>query len=364
MNTFGTRFRVTIFGESHGPGVGGVVEGVPPGLRIDFERVRRELERRAPGRNEFSTQRREEDAPEILSGVKDGTATGGPIACLFHNRDVRSQDYPSPFRPGHADWTAFVKSRGFEDRRGGGRFSGRLTAGLVFAGALGKQILQERGIQVYARVKRLGGISDGIDLTGAGGRGDDPGMFRALLERLAYKDFPCAEEVEAAFKGRILEAKEERDSVGGVIEAVCVGLPAGVGEPFFDSVESHIARMLFAIPGVKGVEFGGGFALADLRGGEANDPIRLEEGCLLSETNRSGGILGGITNGMPLILRAAVKPTPSIGLPQKTVDPSTMTECLLELKGRHDPCIAFRAVPVVEAGVVIALLDLMHEGGW
>ena len=361
MNTFGTNFRVTIFGESHGPAVGVVVDGVPAGLPLDMAGIERELARRAPGRSEYATSRREQDEPEILSGVKDGTATGAPIACFFRNSDTRSEDYPTALRPGHADWTALLKYGVHADLRGGGRFSGRLTAGLVFAGAIARQILSQDGVEIYARMKAIGGVSDAIDLTEL--TETQSIWAEQLLEVIAQKDFPCADDVEEAFKETILLAREERDSVGGVIEAACFGVPAGTGEPFFDSVESRVAHLLFSVPAVKGVEFGAGFRFPELLGSEANDPLRLEDGKITSRTNRNGGVLGGIANGAPIIVRAAIKPTSSIGLPQQTVDLETLSETTLELTGRHDSCIVPRAVPVVEACLAIALLDLMREGG-
>jgi len=361
MNSFGNRFRITIFGESHGPAIGIVTEGVPAGTQIDFSGIKRDLARRAPGQSEFATPRKEADLPEILSGVKGGYATGAPIACVIRNTDTRPEDYPEALRPGHADWAALLKYRGFDDRSGGGRFSGRLTAGLVFAGALAKQVLAEYGVEVYGRLKAVGDSTDRINLAEIGAA--DANVV-AQLKRISAKPFPAAETVEERFKEIIRAVKAASDSVGGVIETVCFGAPAGMGEPFFESVESRISAMLFSVPAVKGVEFGRGFGIAGLCGSEANDPIVLRNGQFASLTNNSGGVLGGIANGMPLVVRVAVKPTASIGIPQRTVDPSSMTEAWLEVGGRHDPCIAPRAVPVVEAGVAIAVLDLMMAGGY
>jgi len=361
MNTFGTTFCVTLFGESHGSAVGVVVDGVPAGLRLDMTLIERELARRAPGRSEYSTPRMEPDAPEILSGVKDGVATGAPVVCVFRNTDTRPQDYPSSLRPGHADWTALLKYGVHADLRGGGHFSGRLTAGLVFAGAIARQILSQNGVEIFARIKAIGGVSDTIDLTGL--TEAQAVWAEQALEMIADKDFPCADDVDEAFRDTILLAKEEKDSVGGVVEAACFGVPAGTGEPFFDSVESRVAQLLFSVPAVKGVEFGAGFRFSELLGSEANDPLGLEDGKIVSRTNRNGGILGGIANGAPIIVRAAIKPTASIGLPQQTVDMKTLSETTLELTGRHDPCIVPRVVPVVEACLAIAILDLMREGG-
>ncbi|MDR1797765.1 MAG: chorismate synthase [Clostridiales Family XIII bacterium] len=360
MNSFGERFRVTIFGESHGAGVGVVVDGMPAGYKIDSVHIAYELSRRAPGHSPFSTERVEADEAEVVSGVVGGVSTGAPIACIIWNTDTRPGDYRAELRPGQADWTALLKYKGFDDRRGGGRFSGRLTAGLVFAGALAKQVLARRGVEICGRIKAIGGDSDDIDLSETVARPDT----RVMLRHIAHKRFPCADEVEEEFTGTILLAKDEMDSVGGVVETVCFELPGGVGEPFFASLESHIARMLFSVPAVKGVEFGSGFHIADLLGSEANDPIVFRDGKLASITNNNGGILGGISNGMPIIVRAAIKPTPTIGIVQRTVDPRTMEETVTAFGGRHDPCIVPRAVPVVESAVALAVLDLMMVGGF
>ncbi|MDR3206772.1 MAG: chorismate synthase [Oscillospiraceae bacterium] len=324
MNTWGHSLRLSIFGESHGPAVGIVMDGLPPGEVVDLTAVADEMRRRAPGRDETATARRETDAAEIVSGLLDGRTTGAPLCALIRNADTRSADYDTPLRPGHADWTALLKYKGFADRRGGGHFSGRLTAPLVFAGALAKQVLARRGVTVTARALRIAGQTD------------------PELQRTA-----------------ILEAKCDGDSVGGVVEVVAEGVPTGLGEPFFASVESVAASLFFAIPAVKGVEFGGGFALAGLRGSQANDPLYLEEGRVRARANHSGGILGGITNGEPVTARVAFKPTPSIALPQQTVDPETMTETAFAVRGRHDPCVVPRAVPVVEAALALALLDCL-----
>jgi len=357
MNTIGGFFKVTLFGESHGPAIGAVVDGVPAGTLIDMDAIQNEMDRRAPGRAAYATARKEPDIPEILGGVKDGLATGAPIACLIRNKDARPQDYRSAFRPGHADWTAFVKYGGLESRSGGGRFSGRLTAGLVFAGAIAKACLAEKGVEIYGRIKAVAGEHDDIDLCLK-----DMEAYEEL-KRIAAKPFPAADEKEAVFLNAIAAAQKANDSVGGVIEAVCFGVPEGTGEPFFASVESNAAAMLFSIPAVKGVEFGRGFAIAAMRGSEANDPLIITEDGIATSMNNNGGVLGGIANGMPIIVRAAIKPTPSIAMPQQTVDPVTGAETTLSMEGRHDPCIAPRAAPVVEAGMAIVLLDLMMEGG-
>ncbi|MDR3364411.1 MAG: chorismate synthase [Clostridiales Family XIII bacterium] len=362
MNTFGNLFRVTIFGESHGPAVGCVVDGVPAGTKIDEAEIAAELERRAPGRSGTATPRRETDIPEILSGVRGGIATGAPIACLIRNENAHSGDYAEiPLRPGHADWTALVKYGGHADPRGGGRFSGRLTAGLVFAGAIAKKLLAGKGVSIYARLKSVAGAEDAIDLASGGAS-----ARKEALRQISLKPFPAADDCEELFKARILAAKDAGDSVGGIVEAVCFGVPAGTGEPFFGSVESRAAAMLFSVPAVKGVEFGRGFEIAKLRGSEANDPIMPAGGkrSFATTTNNNGGLLGGIANGMPIVCRAAVKPTASIAMAQDSVDPIMGEAARIELKGRHDPCIAPRAVPVVEAGLAIVLADLLLEGGY
>jgi chorismate synthase len=332
MNSFGERYRVTVFGESHAPEVGVVIEGVPAGSAIDTAFIASEMERRAPGRDALSTARRESDIPIIESGVSGGVATGDPIRCVIKNEDTRSGDYVSAFRPGHADWTAYVKYGAGVSRAGGGRFSGRLTAPIVFAGAVAKTILAVHGIAIKGRLASAGGVAG------------------------------TARQIEDA----ILAAKAAGDSVGGIVEVAASGAAlAGIGEPFFDSVESTLAALYFSVPAVKGVEFGSGFAMADMRGSEANDPIRLDGGRIVSETNHNGGVLGGIANGMPVTARVAIKPTSSIAMEQRTVDPhdgdgdtGVIEETMISVKGRHDPCIAPRAVPVIEAMTAIGLLDL------
>lgn len=364
MDSYGNLYKVTIFGESHGPSVGCVIDGVPAGIRLDMQRIEFDLARRAPGQGDWSTRREEADTPVILSGVVDGVATGAPIACIFRNTNMNSGDYADiPLRPGQADWTALLKYSGHDDRRGGGRFSGRLTAGIVFAGAIAKQILLEKGITIYGRVQTVAGETDRIDL--AADVIDDYEEVKRVLRQISEKTFPVVDENEREFLEKIITAKDQGNSVGGVVEAVCFDLPPGIGEPFFGSIESRISSMLFSIPAVKGVEFGSGFTLAYMYGSEANDPIipAGDGNGYMTTTNHNGGVLGGITNGMPIIVRAAIKPTASIGLPQDTVDPKTGETVKFNLKGRHDPCIAPRAVPVVEAGIAIVLLDLLREGG-
>ncbi|GHV31125.1 chorismate synthase [Synergistales bacterium] len=348
MNVWGNKLKLSIFGESHGAGVGIVVDGLPAGEPIDAELTAAEMLRRAPGRNDVSTPRREADEVEILSGLLEGKTTGSPICGVIRNGDARSGDYGSALRPGHADWTALLKYGGHADMRGGGHFSGRLTAPLVFAGSMAKQVLSRRGVEVYARIASVGGVEDAENVNGIE-------AYRAISRR----DFPSPPRSEPAMREAILAAGRDGDSIGGVIEAVAFGLPGGLGEPSLGSMESEIASLLFSVPAVKGVEFGGGFRLSAMRGSEANDPLYIDGGVIKSRTNRNGGVLGGITNGMPLAVRVAIKPTPSIAREQESVDAATMREITAAAKGRHDPCIAPRAVPVIEACLALCALDCM-----
>lgn len=324
MNTWGEKIKLSIYGESHGAAVGIVIDGIKPGLELDFEFIKSEMARRAPGRNELSTPRPEDDEVEIVSGVLYGKTTGTPLCGFIRNKNTRSKDYDSArLRPGHADFTGFVKYNGFADTRGGGHFSGRLTAPLVFAGAVAKLALMQKGVTISAHILSVGGVSG-----------------------------------EEAMREAVLKAKENGDSVGGIIECTAENVPAGWGEPFFGSVESSLSSMLFSIPAVKGVEFGSGFKLADMLGSQANDELYMENKTIKTHTNHNGGINGGITNGMPIVFRVAIKPTPSISLAQRTVNIETMTDDTIEVKGRHDPCIVYRAVPVIEAAAALCLLDL------
>lgn len=354
---FGNILRVSVFGQSHGKAVGVVVDGLPAGEAIDLEELQRFLDRRRPGTGPLSTARKETDVPEFLSGLEGGKTCGAPLCAVIKNADQHSKDYgelADKPRPGHADFTAWAKWGGRADMRGGGHFSGRLTAPLCVAGGIAKQILARRGIFVGAHLASVAGICD---------RPFPLHPTAALFEEVAAKPFPVLDEAAGErMRAAILEAKNDLDSVGGVIECAAAGLPAGLGEPMFGGVENRLAAALFGIPAVKGVEFGEGFRAAELRGSENNDPFTVEDGEIRAETNRAGGILGGITTGMPLVLRAAVKPTPSIGRPQKTVRLSAMEASELTVHGRHDPCIAHRAVPVVEAVTAAVLLDMLLEG--
>ena len=353
---FGKTLRVGVFGESHGTALGVTVDGLPAGERIDMDELQAFLDRRRPGKNPLSTMRRETDVPEFLSGLHDGVTCGTPLCAVIYNSDQHSADYAELAdkpRPSHADYTAWVKWRGQADMRGGGHFSGRLTAPLCVAGGIAGQILARRGIFVGAHLAAVGTEEDEIFPLHPTDE-----LFRAV----AAKPFPTLSDAAGERMQRvILDAREAQDSVGGIIECAAIGLPAGVGEPMFDGVENRLAAALFGIPAVKGVEFGAGFGSARLRGSENNDALRVENGRVVTETNRAGGILGGITNGMPLTLRVGIKPTPSIGQKQKTVSLSRMENTELTVHGRHDPCIAHRAVPVVEAVTACVLLDLLLE---
>ena len=354
---FGNLLHVSVFGQSHGRAIGVVVDGLPAGEAIDLAELQAFLDRRRPGKSALSTARKEGDVPTFLSGLENGHTCGAPLCAVIENSDQHSADYggltDTP-RPGHADFTAAVKWGGAADMRGGGHFSGRLTAPLCIAGGIAKQILARRGIFVGAHLSEVAGIPDA-----AFPLHPTP----ELLNSLAAKDFPVLdEEAGARMQQAILEARQEGDSVGGIVECAAIGLPAGLGEPMFGGVENRLAAALFGIPAVKGVEFGAGFAAARLRGSENNDPFTMNHGRVETVSNHAGGILGGITSGMPVIVRAALKPTPSIARPQQTVSLQAGEETQLQIRGRHDPCIAHRAVPVVEAVTAAVLLDLLLEG--
>ncbi len=357
-SSFGRFLKLSLFGESHGVGLGIVIDGLPPGLELDLAEIGREMARRAPGRNDLSTPRRESDSPEILSGMYGGRTTGAPLAVLIRSRDTRSQDYGEELdkpRPGHADYTGYVRYGGFGDHRGGGHFSGRLTAPIVFAGAVCKQWLREKNISIYAHIQRLAGIDDGSFL--------DAAVEESYLASLSHQTLPLLNEtLKDDMTQAILDAKEMEDSVGGIVECMAVGLPAGLGAPFFDSAESVLSQLMFSIPAVKGISFGAGFSMADMRGSRCNDPFYYDEaGVVRTRTNNCGGILGGITTGMPLLFRCAIRPTSSIAQAQETVSLKVKSNALLQIVGRHDPCIVPRALPVIEAMTAIGLCELLKE---
>lgn len=354
---WGDTIKLSIFGESHGACVGVVINGLAAGIELDLDFIRAELDRRRPSKASHSTSRQEKDEFEIVSGFFNNKTTGAPLTCVIWNRDQKSRDYDDIkgiVRPGHADYTARIKYGGFNDYRGGGHFSGRLTAPLVLAGAIAKQIIKIKNIDLASHIIRIGDI--------AGEPLDPVEVNSEILKQLKEKDFPTLDtEYEILMKERMEKAKKEKDSVGGIIETAVVGLPVGLGSPFFDSVESKLSHLLFSIPAVKGVEFGAGFKIAEMSGSEANDPLTIKNNKVVTLTNHSGGIQGGITNGMPVLFRTALKPTPSISKIQKTVDMERMEELEISIKGRHDTCIVPRAVPVVEAVTAIAILDMMIE---
>lgn len=348
---YGDNLKLSVFGQSHAAAIGMTLDGIPAGLPVDMAALQAFLARRAPGQNGFSTTRKEADTPEFLCGISDGFTCGAPVTAIIRNTNTRSGDYDNlrdcP-RPGHADYTAQIKYGGYQDAAGGGHFSGRLTAPICIAGGLCIQWLAERGIRVGAHIASIAGISDApFD------------MINPQMDAVG-KEFPVLDpEAGRKMGNAILEAKSAGDSVGGVIECAVTGLPAGLGDPMFDGVENRIASIVFGIPAVKGLEFGLGFGLSAMRGSLSNDPFMISNGEVRTATNNCGGILGGITNGMPLIFRAAIKPTPSIAMEQRSVSLSRKEEQALIVKGRHDPCIVPRAVPVIEAAAAIAVMDMI-----
>lgn len=354
-STYGDRIKLSIFGQSHGAAIGMTLDNIPAGLPVDFEALQAFLNRRAPGQHDFSTPRKEEDTPEFLSGVVNGFTCGAPIAAIIHNRNTKSGDYENlkdcP-RPGHADFTAQIKYGGFQDVAGGGHFSGRLTAPLCVAGGLCKQWLERKGIRIAAHINVIAGIAD------------EPLYLDWVKPDFdsIQKDFPVINP-EAGVKMRktIAEARAEGDSVGGIIECIATGIPTGLGDPMFDGVESKIAQIVYGIPAVKGLDFGSGFSGSYLRGSQNNDPYTINDGIVQTTTNHAGGILGGITTGMPLVFQVAIKPTPSIAKEQQSICLSKMEQTALSIQGRHDPCIVPRAVPIIEAAAAIAIYDMVLQ---
>lgn len=349
---FGKKFKITIFGQSHSEAIGVVIDGIPAGIKLDLEKIDTFMARRAPGKNAYSTKRNEADKPEIVSGVVDGVTCGAPLCAIIKNNDQHSKDYSKlkvcP-RPSHSDFAAYMKHNGFNDIRGGGNFSGRMTAPMCFAGAVAMQILEEKGIRIAAHIEKIAGICDK--------------RFDAVntdLGELNSKDFPVLDDsVREAMLQKIEEARLDLDSVGGVIECAVTGMPAGIGEPMFDGIENVVSQAVFAVPAIKGIEFGNGFDCADLRGSENNDSFTVTDGRITTTGNNHGGILGGLTSGMPIVFRVAVKPTPSISKSQTTINLTTNTQEELVIGGRHDPCIVPRAVPCIEAATAIAIINLI-----
>ena len=349
-NSFGNSISITVFGESHGVGVGVLIDGITPGLPVDETSISHKLALRRPS-GAISTSRCEADDFVIQSGVFNGYTTGTPLCIFIPNSNIKSRDYtPDLPRPSHADLTAREKYHGFEDYRGGGHFSGRITAGLVAAGAIVTDALQKKGIFIGSRITRIADIEDKSPTAS-----DKVTLLSLADSAFAVLDKEAGEKMKEAAEA----AAADGDSVGGVLETVILGLPAGLGEPWFDGIESQISRAIFGIPAVKGIEFGGGFALSEKRGSDANDPIILNNGKILTETNNSGGICGGITNGMPVVFRTAVKPTPSIAKSQKTVDLRTQKETELSIQGRHDPCIVHRARSVIDSVTALVIADML-----
>lgn len=350
-STYGNIIRLSVFGQSHGAAIGMTLDGIPAGQPVDMDKLQAFLERRAPGRAAYATSRKEADCPEFLAGITNGYTCGAPITAVISNKNTRSGDYENlkdQPRPGHADYPAQIKYRGFQDVAGGGHFSGRLTAPLCIAGGLCKQWLEGMGILVAAHIDSIAAIAD------------EPEILSRTAPDLSKirEDFPV---VNAAAGEKMREAIEDArmdgDSVGGTIECFVTGLPAGIGDPMFDGIENRIAQIVYGIPAVKGLEFGSGFAGSNMRGSENNDSYTIAHGAVITRSNNAGGILGGISTGMPVIFRVAIKPTPSIAKCQDSVRLSNMTQCKLEICGRHDPCIVPRAVPVVEAAAALAIYD-------
>lgn len=356
-STWGSNIKLSIFGESHGRAIGVTIDGLPPGLSLDLEEINFEMKRRAPGKDKISTPRSEKDEFQILSGYFNDKTTGTPLCAIIENTNTKPRDYEKTkdfIRPGHADFTGSEKYLGHNDYRGGGHFSGRLTATICFAGAIAKQILKSKGIIIGSHIKSIGNVEDKSF--------DDIDIPLELLESLRNSKIPTIESGKAVqMEDLILEAKKEKDSIGGSVELAILNVAPGLGSPFFHSIESKISQMVFSVPGVKGIEFGKGFDISNMKGSEANDECYIEDGKIKTYTNNNGGILGGIANGMPIIFKVALKPTPSIGKKQRTVDMEKGENTEIEIVGRHDPCIVIRALPVLEAAASLAILDLLME---
>ena len=354
-STFGKNIKVSIFGESHGEAIGCVIDGLPHGVELDMEQIEKEMKRRAPGQDKSATPRKEADEPKILSGVLNGKTTGAPLAMMIENTNTRSGDYSNVMtvpRPSHSDYPAYIKYGGDNDIRGGGHFSGRLTAPLVFAGAVAKQILAKKGVCIGSHIKKIGPAEDECF--------DKNSISPEFLKSLSNDLFATiSNEKELEMRTVIETARLEGNSVGGIIECAAVGVPAGIGGNMFETVESRLSYALFGIPAVKGVEFGAGFGFADMTGYKANDAYEIKNGGVVLKTTNHGGVLGGITTGAPIVFSVAIKPTPSISIAQESVNLETMQNEMLVVRGRHDPCIVPRALPVVEGVCALVLLDLM-----
>ena len=356
MNTIGTTLRLTIFGSSHGPGIGCVLDGVPPGIDVDLSFIQKELDLRKPSTG-IGTSRNEEDKAEVLAGVLNGKTTGTPVVIFIANKNTDSSKYDSlrtiP-RPGHADFTAIKKYGDACDLRGGGAFSGRMTAPIVAGGAIAKTVLSAMNVNIAAYTQQIGHIKD-----------QEKRSLKEVRRNTRENPVRASDPTIALdMVNEIMEAKEKGDSVGGIVHCICVGLPVGVGDPFFDSLEGELSKMIFAIPGVKGIDFGSGFGAAEMKGSEHNDIFHVEDGEVRTITNHSGGVLGGLSNGMPLEFRVAFKPTASISIEQQSVDLERLEDTTIKVEGRHDPCIVPRAVVVVESATALVLADLCLRGGF
>lgn len=354
-SSVGEKLKLSVFGESHGEAIGCVVDGLPAGIKLDMDAIYKDMLRRAPGRDRTSTPRLEKDIPSILSGVLDGVTTGAPLAMIIENTNTKSGDYSNIMtvvRPSHSDYPAYVKYNGFNDVRGGGHFSGRLTAPIVFAGAVAKQVLLQKGITIGAHIKQIGSACDcPVDYNS---------VTAQMLDEVTSKPFAVFDDLaEDKMRADVEMARKSLDSVGGIIECFAVGLPVGIGGNMYDTVEGKLASLLFGIPAVKGVQFGLGFGFADKNASDVNDEYEIKDGLVHTLSNNNGGVLGGMTDGAPIVVSVAIKPTPSIAQKQRSINLLTMENAELEIKGRHDPCIVPRAVPVVEATVALGLLDLM-----
>lgn len=352
---WGNKVKYSIFGESHGESIGIVIDGLEPGIELDIESIKKEMARRAPGKNKLSTPRNEKDKFEIQSGLFENKTTGTPLCAIIRNSNQHSKDYSKTkdlIRPGHADYTGRIKYNNFNDYRGGGHFSGRLTAPMVFAGAIAKQILKKKNVLIGSHILSIKNIKDVAF--------EKTNISESKLKELTCMEFPLLDNTKSdIMQNEIIKAKENKDSVGGVIECASINVPVGLGSPFFQSIESTLSHLLFSIPAVKGVEFGLGFDITELCGSEANDEYYIDSDEIKTFSNNNGGILGGITNGMPLVLRVAIKPTPSIAKQQRTVNMSTKENSNIEIVGRHDPCIVQRAVPVIEAATAMGILEYL-----
>lgn len=353
--SYGDKFNITVFGQSHSGCIGVVIDGIPSGKKIDTGKIRDFLSRRAPGKSSLSSSRKESDDFEIVSGIFNGLTCGAPLCAVFKNEDAKSSDYDaikSLPRPGHADYPAFIRHSGFNDYRGGGNFSGRMTAPLCFAGAVAMQLLEEKGISIGAHIQKIKDVSDVSFLETA--------PCPRLFDTLKKKELPVISDIEKDLSGVILSARERNDSVGGVIECAVTGIPCGTGEPIFGSIESELSSVVFSVPGIKGIEFGNGFACTQLYGSENNDAYVIENGTVVTDGNNHGGISGGLATGMPVIFRVCVKPTPTVGRAQQTVNLSSKEEEKICFGGRHDPCIVPRAVPCIEAAAALAVINLIQ----